>query len=80
MPSSFETLEAFEEAVNLAVDVYTVTDAFPRREMYGITSQTRSAAASVVRHLAEGQGRLSQGEWRQFLSQARVHCTRSEPT
>jgi four helix bundle protein len=24
-----------------------------------------------MRHIAEGQGRLSNGEWRQFLSQAR---------
>jgi four helix bundle protein len=71
MPSSFEKLEAFQEAVNLSVDVYRVTDSFPRRETYGITAQTRGAAASVVRHLAEGQGRLSVGEWRQFLSQAR---------
>lgn len=71
MPNSFEDLDAFKQAVSLAVQVYRVTDSFPREERYGITSQVRRAATSVVRHLAEGQGRLSQGEWRHFLGQAR---------
>jgi four helix bundle protein len=38
---------------------------------YGMSAQIRRASLSVMRHLAEGQGRLSFGEWRQFLSQAR---------
>ena len=71
MPSSFEKLEAFDDAVELTVAIYRATRSFPDEERFGITSQIRRASSSVVRHLAEGQGRLTQGEWRQFLSQAR---------
>ena len=53
------------------VEVYTATESFPSREMYGMTSQIRRASCSVVSHIAEGQGRLTYGEWRQMLSQAR---------
>ena len=51
--------------------VYEVTESFPRREMYGLTSQIRRAALGVVSDIAEGSGRLTFGEWRKFLSDAR---------
>lgn len=57
--------------MDLMVDVYTATETFPRHELYGLTSQLRRAACSVVSNIAEGQGRLTFGEWRQMLSQAR---------
>ena len=70
MPT-FEDLRAFQRALQLMVEVYTATESFPRHELYGMTSQIRRAACSVVSHIAEGQGRLTFGEWRQMLSQAR---------
>jgi four helix bundle protein len=39
--------------------------------MYGLTSQIRRAAVSVVSNIAEGQGRLTKGESLHFLGQAR---------
>lgn len=53
------------------VDVYSATETFPRQELYGLTSQLRRAACGVVSNIAEGQGRLTFGEWRQSLSEAR---------
>ena len=53
------------------VDIYRVTQAFPKAELYGLSSQLRRAACSVVSNIAEGQGRLTYGEWRQRLSEAR---------
>ena len=53
------------------VDVYAVTKGFPKEELYGLTSQLRRASCSVVSSIAEGQGRLTYGEWRQHLSEAR---------
>lgn len=53
------------------VDVYSATQHFPKSELYGLTSQLRRSAGSVVANLAEGQGRLTYGEWRQRLSDAR---------
>ena len=71
MGKSFEDLVVFQRALDLMADVYTATESFPRSEMYGLTSQLRRAAGSVVSHIAEGQGRMTFGEWRQMLSEAR---------
>ena len=68
---SFEELRAFQRATELMLAVYSVTKDFPSDERYGLTAQIRRASFSVMSHIAEGQGRLSYGEWRQFLSQAR---------
>jgi four helix bundle protein len=44
---------------------------FPKTELFGLTSQIRRAAVSVASNIAEGQGRLTRGEFRHFLGQAR---------
>jgi len=68
---SFEDLEVFREAIALMIDVYRLTESFPRHELYGLTSQVRRSAGSVVAHIAEAEGRLTPGERRQLLSQGR---------
>ena len=70
MPT-FEDLRAFQRALDLMVEVYSATESFPRAELYGLTTQLRRASCSVVSNIAEGQGRLTYGEWRQHLSEAR---------
>ena len=70
MPS-FEDLKVFQRALDLTVAIYEQTEHFPRRETYGLTAQLRSAAVSIISNLGEGQGRITVGEWRQFLSHAR---------
>jgi four helix bundle protein len=69
--STFEDLRAFQRAMDLAADIYNVTNAFPKSELYGLTSQLRRASTSVVSNIAEGQGQLTYGEWRYFLGKAR---------
>ena len=68
---TFHDLKVFQSAINLMVEIYRATESYPRREWYGLVAQMRGAAVSVVSHIAEGQGRLTLGEWRQMLSQAR---------
>jgi four helix bundle protein len=68
---SFEDLHTFRRALDLMVAIYRLTKTFPSEERFGLTQQLRRAAVSVVSNIAEGQGRLSPGEWRQFLSHAR---------
>jgi four helix bundle protein len=67
----FKDLVVWQEAKAFALAVYDISDLFPRREVYGITSQIRRAAVSVPSNIAEGQGRLTKGEFIQFLGHAR---------
>jgi len=68
---SHRDLIAWQKAMDLVVLVYKATEGFPRYELYGLTSQIRRAASSVPANIAEGQGRRSKSEFRQFLGNAR---------
>ena len=57
--------------MKLAVAVYHATAAFPKHEMYGLVQQMRRAAVSVASNIAEGKGRNTDREFRQFLYNAR---------
>jgi four helix bundle protein len=61
----------WQKAIVLVTNVCRCTKAFPKDELYGLTSQLRRAAISVPCNIAEGQGRVSTGEFRQFLGHAR---------
>jgi four helix bundle protein len=64
-------LLVWQKAKALAVQVYRATEQFPKAETYGLTSQIRRAAVSVASNIAEGQGRLTSGEFLHFLGQER---------
>jgi four helix bundle protein len=67
----YRDLIAWQQAKGLAVEVYRATERFPKGETYGLTSQMRRAAVSVASNIAEGQGRLTKGEFGHFLGQSR---------
>jgi four helix bundle protein len=71
MVPSFRELKVWQKSMLLATLVYRFTQTFPREELYGLTSQMRRAAVAVPSNIAEGQGRLRIGEYRQFLGIAR---------
>jgi four helix bundle protein len=71
-------LLVWQKAKTLAVHTYAATANFPRSETYGITSQIRRASVSVASNIAEGQGRLTSGEFRHFLGQARGSLLEAE--
>src|SRR5437773_9323330 len=71
MSFNFEQLDVWRISLDFAVKVYEMTKQFPREEMYGLTSQLRRAAASVPANIAEGKGRYSKKEFRQFFFNAR---------
>ena len=64
-------LLVWQRAIDLCGEVYRITENFPRREIFGLSAQMRKSAVSVASNIAEGEGRLTLGERRQFLSQAR---------
>jgi four helix bundle protein len=71
MVQSFRDLIVWQRSMQLTVAIYRLTQNFPREEIYGLTSQIRRSAVSVPSNIAEGQGRRSTGEFKQFLGIAR---------
>ncbi len=57
--------------MKLTCKIYQLTKRFPKEETYGLTAQMRRSAVSVPSNIAEGQGRASRGEIKQFLCVAR---------
>ncbi len=58
----------WQRSKSLAAAVYRVTATWPSDERFGLTSQTRRAAASVMGNIAEGQGRVGSRELKHRLS------------
>ena len=66
-----EDLDVFKLAHELALKIYLITKAFPKRELLASFEQTRRAATSVGMNLMEGAMRLGSREYRQFVGIAR---------
>ena len=64
---NYKDLRVWEEAHRLTLTVYKTTQAFPKEERFGLTSQIRRASASIAANLAEGCGRRSDGEMGRFV-------------
>lgn len=64
-------LRAWQTAVDLGIQCYRLSAGFPREERYGLTAQIRGAAVSVASNIAEGNGRITTGEYLNQLSSAR---------
>ena len=67
----FREMRIWQEAQALAIEIYQVTDTFPKHELFTLTSQLRRAAISVPANIAEGKGRSSAREIVQFSVIAR---------
>ncbi len=68
---TYQDLVAWQKGIDLCELVYRVSAAFPSCELYGLTSQIRRAAVSVPSNIAEGAGRMTNGEFVQALGHAR---------
>jgi len=68
---SYQDLIAWKKSMALVTEVYLRTRGFPAAEVYGLTAQLRRAAVSIPSNIAEGHGRRSTGEFKQFLGHAR---------
>ena len=71
MVKSYRDLKVWQKAIQLSLAVYRLTASFPVEERYGLTSQLRRAGVSVASNIAEGYGRGSRKEYKQFLAIAR---------
>jgi four helix bundle protein len=64
---NYRELEVWEKSHKLTVDLYRLSRAFPKEELYGLTSQLRRAAVSIGANLAEGCGRRTAAELARFV-------------
>jgi four helix bundle protein len=67
---SYRDLEIWKISMQLAREVYQITEGMPKHEIYGLTSQIRRASVSVPANIAEGYGRNHRKEYVQFLGVA----------
>ena len=65
---SFEDLIVWQKAHQLVLSVYRLTESFPAKEMYGLTSQFRRAAVSVPANIAEGFKKRGKPDKARFLN------------
>ena len=63
---NFEKLQIWNDARYLVKEIYRVTSNFPKEEMFGLTSQIRRAAVSILLNLSEGANRVSRKEKSRF--------------
>ncbi|MCB0501295.1 MAG: four helix bundle protein [Bacteroidetes bacterium] len=63
----FKAIGFWEDAHQLAIEIYNLTKTFPKSEVYGITSQLRRASLSVPTNIAEGCGRESINELKRYM-------------
>jgi len=65
---NFKDLDAWKVAHKLVLEVYRATRGFPQEELYGLVSQMRRAAVSIVSNIAEGFSRTFSKEKQQFYA------------
>ncbi len=65
---SFEELLVWQKAHHFVLDVYALTDKFPRHELFGLTSQLRRAAISIPANIAEGFKKQTKPEKARFMN------------
>jgi len=68
MMHNFKELKVWQKSIELAVDIYKLTESFPSEEKFGMTSQIRRSAVSVSSNIAEGSGRKTNKDFSNFLS------------
>ena len=74
----YQDLAVWQKSMDLVEAIYRVSRQFPAEERFGLTDQVRRSAISIPANIAEGQGRLHQGDFRRFLSIARGSLMETE--
>lgn len=78
MIKSYRDLRVWQAGMDLVVMIYELSEKFPNKEVYGLTSQIRRAAISVPSNIAEGHTRESTKEYMYHLSIAHASLTEVE--
>ncbi|MCB0727210.1 MAG: four helix bundle protein [Ignavibacteriae bacterium] len=66
----YKKLRLWQQSIELVKEIYKLTKNFPSEEKFGLTNQIRRSAVSVPSNIAEGAGRNTKGEFKNFLGVA----------
>lgn len=66
--STYRDLLIWQKSMLLVTEIYTLTNSFPKEEIYGLTSQIRRCAISIPSNIAEGYGRDGTKDYLKFLN------------
>jgi four helix bundle protein len=64
----FENLEIWKLSIEIADDLFDISDELERRKLYRFAEQLRGAALSISNNIAEGAGSSSKKEFANFLN------------
>ena len=67
---TYRDLIVWQKSISLVTQIYKITKSFPNDETYGLSAQMRRCAVSMPSNIAEGYGRRTDREFRQFLMYA----------
>lgn len=69
MPArNFEDVEIWQKSHAFVLEIYRLTESFPKHELYGLTSQLRRAAVLIPANFAEGFGKATKPDKLRFYS------------
>jgi four helix bundle protein len=63
----FEKLEVWQMSIRYGKHIYSIADAFPRSETFGLSSQVKRAALSISSNIAEGSGSATTKDFCNYL-------------
>lgn len=66
----YKKLQVWKESINFVTEIYKITKNFPDIEKYVLVSQLNRSSVSIPSNISEGAGRNTNGEFRNFLSNA----------
>ena len=70
MEKPHKKLDVWRVAMDLVMEIYRITESFPKEEKYGLSNQVRGAAVSVPSNIAEGAARQTKKEFVNYLHMA----------
>ena len=76
--STYKDLIVWQKSIALVTRIYSITQAFPGSEKFGIVSQLNRACVSIPTNIAEGWGRESSKNYLQFLRISRGSLMETE--
>jgi len=67
MKRAHKELDVWKLSMELVVDIFQVVDMFPKKELFGLSMQMKRCAVSIPSNIAEGAGRKTKREFRNYL-------------